>query len=118
MVDSDDPDDGPTEGRSVPEPPLGRRLRQLYSARNRWRTELTKLTIEHMLEDNQRRCTRCGVVAPCATKKDLVVTLVSSSGVVRRGMAGMRDRSFDIGHQSAQKGRIGNHVFAPAALPR
>lgn len=46
-------------------------LDQLYMARNRWMQALTKLTIEHMLEDENGRCSQCESVAPCETKKAL-----------------------------------------------
>jgi hypothetical protein len=69
VADSGDHDEGSTADVTVSEADLERQLHQLYNARNRWRSALTKLTIDHMLEDVKGRCTQCGVVAPCDTKK-------------------------------------------------
>jgi hypothetical protein len=68
VADSGGPDEWSTADGPVPEVNQDRRLRQLYDARNRWRTALTRLTIDHMLEDGKGRCTQCGVAAPCDTE--------------------------------------------------
>jgi hypothetical protein len=69
VADSGEPDEGSTADVTVPEAVLERHLQRLYNARNRWRTALTRLTIDHMLEDERGRCTQCRVAAPCDTKK-------------------------------------------------
>lgn len=56
------------------------RLDQLRDARDRWRRALTRLTIEHMLEDAKGRCTVCAVRGPCDVKK--AVTRVNK-GIAR-----------------------------------
>ena len=48
------------------------RLSALTETRNRWRTALTKLTIDHMIDNPRKRCPQCDVVAPCKTKAALM----------------------------------------------
>lgn len=48
---------------------LDRQLSQMYDARNRWRSELTKLLINHMIEDGRGRCPECDTPGPCDLKK-------------------------------------------------
>jgi hypothetical protein len=61
--------EGPAQDAQPPLAVLQRRLSQLYGARDRCRTALTRLTIDHMLEDGKGRCTQCRVKAPCDTKR-------------------------------------------------
>lgn len=77
------------------EPPPDWRLRQLYAARNRWRAGLTKLTIDHMLEDNRGRCTKCGVAGPCDTKKTVMRI---NKGIARQieKFAAMDDQELEV----------------------
>ncbi|MBS9532628.1 hypothetical protein KIH27_03395 [Mycobacterium sp. M1] len=54
------------------EVPLDRQLSQMYVARNRWMSGLTKLTIDHMLADEGGRCLECDVPGPCDIKNTVM----------------------------------------------
>lgn len=81
VADSGDLADGYTAEQPVPDADPERQLRQLYDARNRWRTALTELTIDHMIEDGKGRCANCPVGAPCDVSK--VVTRINR-GIARQ----------------------------------
>jgi len=99
VADSGDPDQRSTAHGPVPEADperqLHQQLHQLYDARNRWRTALTRLTIDHMLEDGKGRCTQCRVAAPCDTKK--AVTRINR-GIARQieNFASMDDGELEV----------------------
>lgn len=91
-------DSGDLEGSAQDElPPYApeRRLRQLYDARDRWRTALTRLTIDHMLEDEKGRCTQCRVKAPCDTKKAVTRINRGIAHQIER-YASMDDRELEV----------------------
>lgn len=65
VADSGDHSEGFGPDQPMPNADPQRHLRQLYDARNRWRTALTKLTIDHMIEDGRGRCAKCPAGVPC-----------------------------------------------------
>lgn len=77
------------------EVPLDRQLSQMYTARNRWMSGLTKLTIDHMLEDARGRCPECDVPTPCDIKKAVVRI---NRGIAHRieKFATMDDRELEV----------------------
>jgi hypothetical protein len=86
---------GPTQDAQPPHMVLEQRLRQLYGARDRWRTALTRLTIDHMLEDAKGRCTQCSVKAPCDTKKAVTRINRGIAHQIER-YASMDDRELEV----------------------
>ncbi|MBF9319820.1 hypothetical protein [Mycobacteroides chelonae] len=93
VSDSGDLEEAPARG-ALNDPVPEVQLEQLYMARNRWMRALTKLTIEHMLEDANGLCPQCKSAAPCQTKKALTRI---NRGVARRveRFASMDDAQLD-----------------------
>jgi hypothetical protein len=87
--------EGSAQDEPLPYAVLERRLRQLYDARGRWRTALTRLTIDHMLEDAKGRCTQCRVKAPCDTKKAVTRINRGIAHQIER-YASMDDRELEV----------------------
>lgn len=86
---------GPAQDEQTPLVLLERRLRRLREARDRWRTALTKLTIDHMLEDVKGRCTQCKVKDPCDTKKAVMRINRGIAHQIER-YASMDDRALEV----------------------
>ncbi|ORW43096.1 hypothetical protein AWB90_18245 [Mycobacterium paraense] len=86
---------GESAAEVAPDADLERRVRRLYDARDRWRRVLTRLVVDHMLEDGKGRCTQCGVVGPCDVKK--AVTRINR-GIAKQleEFASMDDRTLAV----------------------
>ena len=70
VAGSGDPADGrAAAGEPMPDAQPERTLSQLYEARDRWRRELTELTMDHMIVDGKGRCGHCPVGVPCDVSK-------------------------------------------------
>lgn len=69
VADSGDLAEGYTADQPAPDVDPERQLRLLYDARNRWRTALTELTMDHIIEDGKGRCAQCPVGTPCDVSK-------------------------------------------------
>jgi hypothetical protein len=95
VADSGDLAEGYAVDQPAPDADPERQLRQLYDARNRWRTALTELTIDHMIEDGKGRCAQCPVGVPCDVRK--VVTRVNR-GIARQieKFASMDDAGLEV----------------------
>jgi hypothetical protein len=94
VADSGDLEES-AQDEPLPYAVLERRLRQLYDARDRWRTALTRLTIDHMLEDAKGRCTQCRVKSPCDTKKAVTRINRGIAHQIER-YASMDDRELEV----------------------
>lgn len=75
--------------------PFDRQLSQMYDARNRWRSVLTKLLVDHMIEDSRGRCTQCDVPAPCDLKKTVMRINKGIAGQIER-FASMDDGELEV----------------------
>lgn len=102
IADSGHHDEAANPDVTISEGGSERQLNQLRSARNRWMSGLTKLTIDHMLEDAKGRCSVCRVAAPCDTKK---VVIRINKGIAHQieKFASMDDRELEVALGNRQR---------------